>query len=118
VESYEDLFRADYLAFAELSEAVTQWWDLASLHKSYLDFITTWQGFVEPAAPAAAFATWVRALTDWRRLPYLDPGLPDELLPRDWPGGRAADLFHALRRGLAGPALTHVRSALGLPEIG
>ena len=38
--------------------------------------------------PADAFAAYVPMLTAWRRLPYLDPGLPLEHLPADWPGHR------------------------------
>lgn len=104
LDSYVDLFRADYLAFADLREAVDQWWDLKALHRSYLDFLATW----EHTGADRPFAAWVRALTDWRRLPYLDPGLPPELLPADWPGARAAELFQALRARLAGPAAAHV----------
>ncbi|WP_447646994.1 PaaX family transcriptional regulator C-terminal domain-containing protein [Nocardioides zeae] len=51
-----------------------------------------------------AFADYVRALTAWRRFPYLDPGLPADLLPQGWSGTRAADTFFELRRLLAGPA--------------
>jgi len=104
LESYVDLFRADHLAFTNLPDAVNQWWDLKAIHRSYVDFMATWQ----EADTAREFATWVRALTDWRRLPYLDPGLPAELLPADWPGAPATALFRALRDRLAGPAAAHV----------
>ena len=52
---------------------------------------------------------YVRVLTSWRRLPYLDPGLPVELLPADWVGTRAADLFFALRERLEAGARAYVR---------
>jgi phenylacetic acid degradation operon negative regulatory protein len=52
----------------------------------------------------------VRLFTDWRRLPYLDPGLPAELLPGDWTGSRAADLFFTLRERLEEPARAYVRA--------
>jgi phenylacetic acid degradation operon negative regulatory protein len=29
----------------------------------------------------------------WRRFPFLDPDLPAELLPSDWPRRRAHELF-------------------------
>ena len=29
----------------------------------------------------------------WRKFLFADPGLPDELLPRDWPGREAAEVF-------------------------
>ncbi len=56
------------------------------------------------ALPGRAFADYVQALTSWRRLPYLDPGLPDAVLPKGWTGARAAELFLDLRERLAGPA--------------
>ena len=65
-----------------------------------------------PPGEQEAFAGYVRALTDWRRLPYLDPGLPAELLPEDWIGIRAADLFFALQALLEEPARAHVKSAV------
>jgi phenylacetic acid degradation operon negative regulatory protein len=57
--------------------------------------------------PARAFADYVRLLTDWRRLPYADPGLPLDLLPADWNGVRAAELFAELHARLSGPAERH-----------
>ncbi len=42
---------------------------------------------------ARAFADDVLLLTAWRRLPYLDPGLPVEFLPQDWQGIAAERLF-------------------------
>ena len=70
-------------------------------------------GSGSPDLDRAAFGDYVRALTDWRRLPYLDPGLPAELLPDGWAGVRAADVFFALRSRLAEPASAHVRRVLG-----
>jgi len=64
---------------------------------------------VHGAAEREAFAGYVRVLTDWRRLPYLDPGLPAELLPGGWVGIRAADLFFALRALLEEPAQAYVK---------
>lgn len=111
MESYVDLFRADHLAFTDIRDAVGTWWDLEAVRKSYVEFIEAW----EHADATAPFATWVRALTDWRRLPYLDPGLPAELLPADWPGRRAAALLHELRNRLAGPAASYVDGTTAMP---
>lgn len=47
-------------------------------------------------------------LTDWRQLPYLDPGLPAELLPDDWVGIRAAELFFTLQSRLENGARAYV----------
>jgi len=54
----------------------------------------------------------VRLLTDWRRLPYSDPGLPAELLPPDWIGLRATEAFFTLRSLLEEPARAYVRQVI------
>jgi phenylacetic acid degradation operon negative regulatory protein len=63
--------------------------------------------------PRDAFADYVRVLTDWRRLPYLDPGLPAEVLPPGWAGARAAGIFFTLQARLAGAAGEHAARATG-----
>jgi len=45
----------------------------------------------------------------WRKFPYLDPGLPQAVLPAGWEGARAAWLFFALHDRLAPAAHAHVR---------
>lgn len=115
---YVSLFRADYLAFGDVRDQVGRWWDLGRLEQLYQAFIDSagpvlagWEsdGPGDPGEQAgAAFADYVRVLTAWRRLPFLDPGLPAGLLPADWHGTRAAELFDALRDKLAGPAHAHV----------
>ena len=126
---YVDLFRADYLAFGVVAEQVPRWWDLNRLQGLY-------QAFLEESAPVLArwdsarrdgsrpdspqpdlageaFADYVRALTAWRRLPFLDPGLPAELLPSGWNGLQAAAAFAAIRERLAGPARAHALALIG-----
>ena len=112
---YVDLFRADYLAFGDVAGQVARWWDLGrlqGLYQAFLDdarpVIARWDG-TDGAGSAGgeAFADYVRALTAWRRLPFLDPGLPEELLPGGWNGLQAASAFAALRERLAGRARAH-----------
>jgi phenylacetic acid degradation operon negative regulatory protein len=114
LDSYVDLFRADYLAFGDLKTSISSWWDLDALRCMYKEFLATyspvlrrWEKLTEPSGEA--FGDYLRALTDWRRLPYLDPGLPPELLPPDWPGDAAADLFTNLEALLHKPGLRHVQ---------
>ncbi|SOC53655.1 PaaX family transcriptional regulator [Ornithinimicrobium cerasi] len=108
---YVDLFEASYLGFAPAAEQVRHWWDLQSLDALYQQFcddhspvLARWRARRSKDDPGPAFADYVRVLTSWRRLPYLDPGLAPELLPRDWSGTRAADLFFALQRRLERPS--------------
>lgn len=126
LDTYVTLFRSDHRGFGRLEEQVPRWWDVPGLARLYESFLDTygrpgaapWTG-PGPAAPPggdpddkAAFAGYLRVLTDWRRMPYLDPGLPAELLPAGWPGTRAAELFATLTARLREPGLRHVRAAM------
>ena len=51
-------------------------------------------------------------LTAWRRLPYLDPGIPLELLPDGWPGEKAGELFATLDTRLREPAAKHAHALI------
>ncbi len=125
LDAYADLFHANHVVFGNLAEKVRAWWDLGELQRQYERFLRAnepalrrWQEYSGGARAQAevdrsAFADYMRALTDWRRLPYLDPGLPTELLPEDWIGIRAADVFFALRSHLADRARAHVRRVVG-----
>jgi phenylacetic acid degradation operon negative regulatory protein len=125
LDLYVDLFRAEYVAFGDPAEKVAQWWDLDALGQLYTDFLdaheparSTWAAHrvVEPGPQA--FADYIRALTSWRRLPYLDPGLPPELLPDSWSGTRAAETFFELHQLLAGPAHDFVTAEAGAARPG
>ncbi len=120
LSGYADLFRADHLAAAglaggDLAAKVHQWWDLDQTERLARDFVTAWEPVLSAwsrrrhaAHAREAFADYVRVLTDWRRLPYLDPGLPAELLPSGWAGARAAEVFFTLQSRLADAADAHV----------
>jgi phenylacetic acid degradation operon negative regulatory protein len=115
LDAYADLFRADHLAFGDPADKIRRWWDLDELERQYESFIAAHEPALRafgasPSGEREAFAAYVRLLTDWRRLPYLDPGLPAELLPDGWVGIRAADLFFALRALLEEPARTYVKA--------
>jgi phenylacetic acid degradation operon negative regulatory protein len=127
LSGYVDLFRAQYLAFGDVRRLLRNWWDLDRLASDYQEFRAQAAAVLDrwrPAGPdglpgaagAAAFADYVRVLTGWRRLPFLDPGLPAELLPDDWPGLAAADAFGALRHRLAEPAREYVLAIAGRPD--
>jgi phenylacetic acid degradation operon negative regulatory protein len=127
LEPYVDLFRAEYLAFGEPARKVAEWWDLTTLQDLYAAFeaeyapvLARWAGVGSRGRAGAsgtsdagdsradAFGDYVRALTAWRRLPFLDPGLPADLLPKPWSGTAAAETFFALRERLEGPAHDYV----------
>jgi len=109
---YVEVFRATYENFGTFGDRVASWWDLNSIQAAYVDFLatfepvkTSWKSSSKD--PRHAFASYVPMLTAWRRLPYLDPGLPLSVLPADWSGSRASELFADLEALLKQPAREH-----------
>lgn len=116
---YVELFRSQHVAFGDTRVNVRTWWDLDGLRSLYAAFLDVYRPVEQRWADqgvegnsTAAFAEYVEMVTAWRRLPFEDPGLPLELLPTDWIGLAAEDLFDSLRRLFADSASHHVRSVL------
>ncbi|AKE01244.1 PaaX family transcriptional regulator (plasmid) [Rhodococcus erythropolis] len=114
---YIETFEGNYTSPKALKGKVAQWWDLRSIAASYSTFIDTYGDVADrhreyPMSDEDTFADYVSMLTDWRRLPYLDPGLPLELLPPEWQGLAAEELFETLHEQLRGPAGRFAQSAI------
>ncbi|QZY28464.1 PaaX family transcriptional regulator [Nocardioides coralli] len=77
----------------------TDAWDLAELSAAYHRFVRDADAMLtaasEPVSDRDAFATRFRLVHEWRKFLFTDPGLPDRLLPEDWPGREAEQLFTA-----------------------
>jgi phenylacetic acid degradation operon negative regulatory protein len=117
LDTYVDIFRGDRVAYGDPAEKIGRWWDLADLSVQYAGFIDRYTPLAEQVAsrrPAydEAFAEYVPMLTTWRRLPYLDPGLPLALLPEPWNGVTAGELFSELNARLAKPARRHAEKII------
>lgn len=117
IQEFVDVFTAEHLGFRDTSQAVQQWWDLAAIGALYEQFTrefsamgSSWARTRSAPEPARAFADYTRLLTAWRPIPYLDPGLPEQYLPKRWPGLRATELFFGLHDRLARPAAGFVRA--------
>jgi len=119
LSGYAEVFAAEHLAFGDVRSRVAGWWDLEALQSQYRSYLEQWSPVLTAArrrkhvAPADAFRDYVGTLTDWRRLPYLDPGLPIEVLPPRWQGVRAEEVFFALRDLLEEAAHRHVTALQG-----
>ncbi|MFJ3793365.1 PaaX family transcriptional regulator C-terminal domain-containing protein [Kitasatospora sp. NPDC090091] len=120
LSAYVHLFLSEYAGFAELRSAVGSWWDFPAIEAQYAEFTEAWgqvAAGLRPHAliePVEAFRAYVPMLTQWRRLPYLDPGLPAPLLPPEWNAVAARAVFTELHGLLAGPGLRHVEQLTGL----
>ena len=87
-------FTAAYGTIGSQQAMVSRAWDLTTLEAEYEAFIITF-GAQTPATDAMALHRQTRLVHEWRRFPFLDPRLPRELLPADWSGAKAAEVFHA-----------------------
>ncbi|MEU5835734.1 PaaX family transcriptional regulator C-terminal domain-containing protein [Streptomyces diacarni] len=120
---YVDLFRGEHAGFTPTARSVARWWDLEGLAERHRAFLTVhepvlrrWSRRIHTPAQAA-YRDYLPALDAWRRLPYADPGLPQDLLPKRWPGERAAKVFFALHAALRDAGLAYVREAYaGAPD--
>ena len=103
VRSYVELFTAEHLAFATDDEIVARCWDLERLNDYYAAFIARYDPPSRDCQsrlmagnslePQVCFVQRFMLIHEYRSSPYLDPNLPPELLPGDWLGERAAQLF-------------------------
>lgn len=95
-------------------------WDLDELDRDYADLLRRYR----PRLPAYragdqdggdALVERMQLITDYRRFPFRDPDLPPELLPRDWPGRAAHEMFREAHELLREPAEACVDELIDLP---
>ena len=99
----------------ELRDVVAGWWDLDAVAALYRDFIKFHEHATtgEVGANPHTFATYVNLIDRWRMIPYLDPGLPTDCLPSDWPGGQGVAIFQQISESHALASKTFVNSVVG-----
>ena len=76
----------------DVATMVRQAWDLDAVEARYEEFTERFRGRTRGDALPAV----VELVHAWRRFPWIDPALPEELLPRPWSGATAAKLFARL----------------------
>ena len=113
---YTERFDVSYGGVEASRRLVEKCWDLPSLGEMYSQFAATWEPVLERwstrdgAAPQTAFCDFIGLVSEWRRLPFLDPGLPAEVLPEGWEGERAKWVYFALLGRIDAPALAYVKA--------
>jgi phenylacetic acid degradation operon negative regulatory protein len=85
-------FRARLGDLGDPARVVADAWDLDGVAEAYRAFAARF-GRMRPSGPEAVFRAQTLLVHEWRRFPFLDPDLPDELLPGRWPRRRAHELF-------------------------
>jgi phenylacetic acid degradation operon negative regulatory protein len=129
VRSYVELFTVEHQGFASDEEIVARCWNLKQLNAYYAALIDRYAPlFREHDArlmvgdsldQRECFVQRFMLIHEYRSSPYLDPNLPLELLPDDWLGEKAAQLFQQYHNLLDEKAETFVNLVLAkVPDIG
>lgn len=94
-----------------------QAWDLQTINRRYGQFLAKYRPLyrADRAAgsglpPQGAFVRRFMLTHEYRAFPWLDPDLPRALLPSDWAGHEARQLFQDYHELLTGPALAYFES--------
>jgi phenylacetic acid degradation operon negative regulatory protein len=91
-------------------------WDLDGLARAYQEWIVRAGRLVAPASQDqpddVLFSIRSELVHEWRKFLFIDPGLPAELVPAQWPGTVAAELFHAEATRLSAAAARFVDCCL------
>jgi phenylacetic acid degradation operon negative regulatory protein len=90
-------FGGAYASLDEDAALAARAWDLESLGLWYREFIAG-NAEARPIDPVVRFAATVDLVHEWRHVPFMDPELPSDLLPANWSGRRATELFHEHRK--------------------
>lgn len=122
VSQYVEIFDAQHVGLALPRELVARCWDLERIHRLYSDFLRKYRAQLEEDSrlvkegktldPAHCFVRRFMLIHEYRRIPYFDPDLPTELLPKGWLRSQAADLFHEYHSLLAPHANQYFDSLL------
>jgi phenylacetic acid degradation operon negative regulatory protein len=73
-------FRTELGTVGDPQRLVAEAWDLTEVVAAYDAFITDF-GRLRPKTPEAVFRAQTPLVHAWRRFPFLDPDLPEALLP-------------------------------------
>ena len=89
-------------------------WDLDAIASAYDEWRQATADLLETAVSddRAAFAVRFHLVHEWRKFLFTDPGLPEQLLPVDWPGQAAASVFASHAEELKPAADRYVEECL------
>lgn len=108
-------FHAELGVLGDPAELVAAAWNLEHVEAAYNQFIADF-GRLRPRSPAAVFRAQTLLVHEWRKFPFLDPDLPERLLPAAWPRSRAHELFHDRHAAWHEAAQDYFRSIEAGPE--
>jgi phenylacetic acid degradation operon negative regulatory protein len=101
-------FRAEIAAINDPRKLVAEAWDLKAVADAYRAFLRRFTRRC-PLDVAATFRAQTQLVHEWRKFPFLDPDLPESLLPGHWPRRHAHDLFRSRHNAWHLHAQAHFR---------
>jgi len=104
---------------AEHPEALRELWpsrEIAGAYEAFAAAYAPLQAAPGSLRPLDAMAARTLLVHDWRRIVLRDPGLPEALLPDDWPAVSARATAAAIYRALLAPSERWLDQA-GLPAV-
>jgi len=103
IEEYVHIFSAQHQGGTDPRKIVSRCWDLGKIHQKYADFLAEYRPKLEEhqkrlqagitIEPSECFVARFNLIHEYRKLPFFDPDLPLELLPKNWLRPQAAALF-------------------------
>lgn len=105
-------FVGPFAGLGSATDLVARAWDLDAVAGHYRTFVATFAD-VAPGPGTATLLAQARLVHAWRRMPFLDPQLPADLLPPDWAGHAAAALFRERHAAWVAGARTAWAAAAG-----
>ncbi len=122
IKEYVQVFQAKHLGFSNPKTIISRCWDIDRIHKRYANFITEYSAKLDRCHerlkngkdidPSEFFTERFKLIHEYRRLPYVDPDLPEELLPKNWLRSQASALFYEYHDMLAEKANKYFDSVL------
>lgn len=126
ISEYVSFFHADYLGMNSHEDLVQKCWDLDKVNEKYQSFIQEYsqkyiidKNKIEKGelTDGSCFVKSALLVHQYRKFLFIDPNLPQELLPKRWLGDSAASLFHDYYSLLNKPARRFFKEVYELGEI-
>lgn len=125
IEDYVNFFQAKYEGMQTNEELVKKCWDLNEINERYATFIEQYsQKYIidknkiskNELSDSSCFVKSAWLVHQYRKFLFIDPSLPNELLPEKWLGDSATSLFKEYNAILSKPANRFFESVFELGE--
>ncbi|MBB3909384.1 MULTISPECIES: PaaX family transcriptional regulator [Anoxybacillaceae] len=116
LDPYVILFTSSSIVSHSHEQLIKRGWDFAQIAKEYDRFIDTYQRIYEEFQRRAwnnelsdreCFIERTKLVHEYRSFFFMDPSFPHDLLPDNWSGTKARELFFNVHQLLAVPAIRY-----------